>query len=520
MNSFTSIIKVDYLQRTRSYAFLITMLASICLAYTFLPPEDANYSTVSVGEYVGVTNAAWAGHTTAIMSSVFLWLIGFYLVNNSIRRDIETGVGQIVATSSISNFKYLLAKAMSNFLVLLTITFIVMLMALALVIVRGNKYPFDEFQFLSAYFLITVPSLFCVSVLAVFGEVVLGRYTVLRNIGFFVLFSVILGLVNAGTNPNLQWLDVLGVKTITDNISDIIHSDYGGTNSGVSIGFMIGTKLTKKYFLFNGTNWTGAYVLGRLFWIGIGFILLLVAAKVFHRFDVKEQMSSKKKEKAALETGEAIAIKDIHPGKLPEATLNYGILPFIKIELLMLLRKGPKWFWLINAGGFIALCFMPLKPAHQIALPVLWFLQVNRWADISTRDKYNRTHYFTYAAYKPLQRLLSSQIIAGIFLAIVLASPLLIRYVATANISAVVSILLGAVFVVSFAVCSGIVTGGKRFFEAIFFMLTYINVNLAPPFDYFGAFNSGIIYAIVMLAIISSFLLTAFLFRRYEIRNQ
>jgi ABC-2 family transporter protein len=520
MNSFASIIKVDYLQRTRSYAFLITMLASICLAYTFLPPEGANYSTVRVGEYVGVTNAAWAGCTTAIMSSVFLWLIGFYLVNNSISRDVETGVGQIVATSSVSNFKYLSAKAMSNFFVLLTIMIIVMLMAAGLVIARGSKYPFDVFQFLSPYIFLTVPSLFCVSALAVFAEVFFGRYTVLQNVGFFFLFGAFVSLVNTSTNPSMHWLDIMGTKTVTDNITDIVHTNYGNTKAGASVGFMIGTKLTKKYFLFEGNNWTAVYILSRILWIGIGFIFLFIAAKFFHRFDVKERMISRKKISAGITLENAVAVNDIHLSALPKATASYGILPFIKIEVKMLLRKGPKWFWLINAGGFIALWFIPLKPAHQIALPVLWFLQVNRWADISTRDKYNRTHYFTYAAYKPLQRLLSSQIIAGSLLSMVLAFPLLLRYAVAGNYTAVVSILLGAIFVVSFAVCSGIVTGGKRFFEIIFFILTYINVNLAPPFDYFGAFNSGINYTALMLIIIFSMLSIAFLFRRYEIRNQ
>ena len=77
MNSYKSIIKADYLQRTRSYSFLITLLVSVCLAYTFLPTAEAGYSTVRVGDYSGEYNSAWVGHVTAIMASTFLWLIGF-----------------------------------------------------------------------------------------------------------------------------------------------------------------------------------------------------------------------------------------------------------------------------------------------------------------------------------------------------------------------------------------------------------------------------------------------------------
>jgi hypothetical protein len=77
MNTYKSIIKADYLQRTRSYAFLITMLVSVCLAYTFVPAAGAKYSTVRIGDFIGENNAAWIGHITAIMASTFLWLLGF-----------------------------------------------------------------------------------------------------------------------------------------------------------------------------------------------------------------------------------------------------------------------------------------------------------------------------------------------------------------------------------------------------------------------------------------------------------
>jgi len=104
MKYTVSIIKADYLQRTRSYAFLVTLAISLYIAYTFVPAPGAAYTTVRVGNFIGVYNAAWIGYVTAMMTSVFLSLIGFYLINNSIKKDIETGVGMIIAATSISNF--------------------------------------------------------------------------------------------------------------------------------------------------------------------------------------------------------------------------------------------------------------------------------------------------------------------------------------------------------------------------------------------------------------------------------
>jgi len=516
MKSLISIIKADYLQRARSYAFLITLLASIGLSYTFLPAPEASYSTVRVGEYVGYNNSAWVGHVTAIMASTFLWLIGFYLVNNGIRRDIQTGVGQIIATTSISNFKYLLAKTLSNFFVLLTILFIVIIMSFSLMLIRGSDYPLNISQFLLPYLLVTTPTIFIVSAVAVFTEVIFGKYTVLQNITFFVLFSVLVGSINARDHSNLNWMDILGTKELTDELTSVVNTKHTDAKRVVSVGFIIGGIEKKKFFLFEGTDWRSGYMLLRLGWIVIAVLLIYFASRLFNRFDSRELNFVKKKKPLIIDDVEKPVLREIHLPDLPVAQPALGILPFIKTEFLMLIRKGPKWFWLINIGGFIALFFMPLQEAHKIGLPVLWFLQVNRWADISTREKYYGTHYFTYAAFRPLQRLLTSQILSAWMLAILLALPLILR----SELSNIIPIVLGALFVVAFAVCSGIITGGKRFFEIVYFMLVYSNLSAVPYADYFGAFNQGMNYNLILVSITGIMLLAAYAARAYEIRNQ
>jgi hypothetical protein len=135
----------------------------------------------------------------------------------------------------------------------------------------------------------------------------------------------------------------------------------------------------------------------------------------------------------------------------------------------MLVRKGSKWFWLLNAAGVIALIFAPLPIAHQIVLPILWFLQVSRWSDIATKEKTHRMHYFTFAAYQPLRRLLVSQIIAGILLAIALAFPLMIRYLISGDFIHVLEIVTGSIFIVAFAGMPWDIEWRKQLFEILFF---------------------------------------------------
>ncbi len=88
------------------------------------------------------------------------------------------------------------------------------------------------------------------------------------------------------------------------------------------------------------------------------------------------------------------------------------------------------------------------------------------------------------------------------------------------DLSTIISIILGALFVISFAVFSGIITGGKRFFEIVYFMLVYFNLSSLPFADYFGAFNHGMNYILVLVAVIGSMLVLAFAARGWEIRRQ
>ena len=519
MNDFIAMIKGDYLQRTRSYAFLVTLAISLYIAYTFVPAPDANYTTVRIGNYIGDYNAAWIGHVTAIMTSVFLSLIGFFLVNNSVKKDIETEVGMIIATTRVSNFSYLMSKTLSNFLVLLSITGIVFVMSIGIFFLRSRGFDFEFTSFLIPYLFVTVPSLFFISSLAVVGEVLLGRRSVIQYIGFFFLFNVVIANVQAREGfESLTWIDPFGVKVVTMGLESYVKTNLGVDGRVTSMGFNFSPKDEVKVFVFNGMNWPLGFLMSRLVWIAFGIGLVWTSSKFFHRFDVREKIRAVKKSKVTGEIVEHVSPKTISLAALPAITADYSITAFIKTELLMLYRKGLRWFWLVNAGGMIALIFAPLEIAHQFILPVLWFLQVGRWSDLTTKEKTNRIHHFTYAAYQPLRRLLPSQLLAGIILALVLASPLCLRYAMTQEFLSIAGIMAGGIFIVLFAACLGIISGGKKLFEVLFFAITYMNVNRVPVADYFG-FPSTATSLLLVLALSILLAALSWLVRSYEIRH-
>lgn len=520
MKHFYPIIKGDYLQRTRSYSFLITIALSVYFAYFFIPPPGASYTTVSIGNYTGNANAAWIGHVTAVMTSLFLSLIGFFLVNNSIKKDIETEVGMIIAATSVSNFSYLLSKTLSNFLVLLSIMGIGFLMSIGLFFFRGQGYSFDLMSFVLPYLIITVPSLFFISSLAIVGEVFVGRRSMIQYILFFILFNFIIANVAMAPETNMvQWRDPFGLKAVTMDMHNFVKAHHDPSAPKAVMGFVFSDKKENIPFTYENIKWSGSFIVSRVIWIAISIVLVYLASMFFHRFDLKERtrsVSRRERNEPAIVPASA---QSIRVSQLPAVQSAYGIGPFIKTELLLLYRKGSPWFWLVNAGGMIALLFAPIIVAHQFILPALWFLQVTRLSDLSAKEKMNGLHYFTYASFQPLKRLLSSQIIAGVILVVLLASPLIIRLLIGGEMLSVVSIIVGAMFIVLSAASLGIITGGTKLFEILFFLLTYCNINRIPFMDYFGGINANLAQLIVTSLACVGLLIIGYAFRSYELRN-
>jgi hypothetical protein len=504
------------------YSFFRTgqLAISLYIAYTFVPAPGAAYTTVRIGNLIGVYNSAWIGYVTAMMTGVFLSLIGFCLVNNSIKKDIDTGVGMIIAATSISNFTYLFSKLLSNFLVLLSITAIVFMMSIGLFFMRGNGYPFELTRFVLPYTVVVLSALFFIASLAVVAEVFLGRRSVIQYILFFALFNFIAaGVITTKGSVMIMILDPFGVKAVTMGMQDFVSAHLHKQLEVTSMGFNFSDQQDVKTFVFEGIQWQLAFITSRFIWIGFSLLLVWISSKCFHRFDVKEKMGIKSKKKRATNISSGFITSDIKLSALPAITPAYGILPIIKTELLMLFRKGSKWLWLVNAGGTIALIFARLSIAHQVVLPILWFLQVSRWSDIATKEKTNRIHYFTYASYQPIKRLLVSQVIAGIIVAAALSAPLIIRYSISGDFIHVLEIVNGAVFIVAFAVTLGILSGGNKLFEILFFMLTYGTINHIPFMDYFGGMHNDLHYTGLMLTIIIALLTMSFALRNYELKR-
>lgn len=511
MKEIINIIKYDYIQRSRSYGFLITLCISMAIAYSFVPAPSANYTTVQIGSYVGYYNAAWFGYVTAIMTSIFLFFGGFFLVHGSIDKDMGLELGDLIAASPISNFTYLLAKSVCNALILLSIAGLVFLLSIILFFLYNDGFPFELIQFIKPYLIVAAPSIIFVSVLAVILEVALPRYVIFQRIIFFMLF--ILFLQNQFFDA-FSFSDVFGTDMVLDHMTDSVNAITSSEDNGTNIGFVIKQDKEVSKFLFDGVSFSSLFVAGRLFWAIIPFVLLFTVSFFFHRFSLKKKFNSKVDKGA----GPAKGANAILVGKLPSISADHSVMPLVKLEVLMLLRLNSKWINLLTLIGMGLLIFLPLNIAHAMVLPVLWFINVLKWSNLVSKEYRYGVDQIISASIQPVRRILFAQCIAGAGLSIVIAAPLIIRFGIGLNYIAIMSIILGGIILILSSVLLGLASKSQKLFEVLFFMVTYANLNQIKFFDYYGAMNSTYIYLNGLFFIALSIMLFIVFIKQYRMK--
>jgi len=309
-------------------------------------------------------------------------------------------------------------------------------------------------------------------------------------------------------------LDPLGTTMVTGQLKDYVRDELGGSENGVSIGFNFGDHDKIQRFDFQGIDWGATYLLSRVAFVFACLGLLFGASRKFHRFDLRERTrSAKENGHVKIQSAKSTEWKR---EVLPPIVASFGILSLIRVEFLMLIRKGTKWLWLPTLGLMIALAFTKLEIAHMMLLPILWFLQVSRWSDIATKETEHRIHYFSFASFRPLTRLLPAQLIAAVALAIGLAMPLIIRYALVGEWLPILSIVTGAILVLSLSVFLGLISGGKKLFEVVYFLLTYAHLNKAEGLDYFGGMVRSTTSITAVVLITAGFLLIGFAVRKVQ----
>lgn len=485
------ILHADFLERVRSYGFLGLLLFSIFLTYLFIPEiNDIQIAGLNLGGYRAVYNSAWIGTMTTLLMGEFFLLFSFYLLKGSVERDRRAGVGQIIAATPITKIKYTLGKWLGNVAIASTMTLAIIAASTILQLLCAEDTHIDLWQLASPFLIVLFPALTVIAAAAVLFDCVPLLRGGIGNVFFFFIAYPLLTLS----------LDLQGNSLLYPSIYRACIAQFDNCNPTRQIDAGLPPLADLPAFTYDGVTWLPSILLSRIAFLFVAALIALLAAWLFHRFDPAKSdkallwnFSLKRAPAPQPESDTpalALPLQPTHLTPLAPATRpsTFSTLMNLFSAELRLTFKGTRWLWYLLAFGIlVAQTIAPLNIAQLYILPLAFVCPLTFWSNLGVREAKHRTEQVIFSAPYPLTRQLPITWIAGVFIAILITSPILLRLMFTSQWSAVGGLVSGILFVPSLALTLGIWSNGSKLFEGGYLFLWYIaSMYSLPALDFMG----------------------------------
>jgi len=544
--AIAAIARADFLERVRRYSFLLTLLFATFLGYA----AATGRIMIQLGDHRGIYTSAWIGALVSLVTTCWVSLVGFYIVKGAIDRDRQTGVGQVLAATPLSNPAYTLGKFLSNFAVLEAMVLILAIAAVLMQIFVREDTRLDVFALLSPFLIVALPAMLLTAALAVLFETLPLLRGGLGNVLWFFVWAM--GGIGLSELTGISWLDPMGIHALSGSMMQGAREHIPGYKD--SFAFTIADKpvAVVQAFRWEGVPWTASQILLRLAWCGVAVVLVLLAAMVFDRFDSSRFRGSARRKTVqaaadstlangpGLQNGMAAAtatttaagefsaratVARIVPARLAVLAARDRSNAFARLLVaeLKLAVQGLHWWWYAIAAGFvIAQAAAPLATSRQQLLGTSWMWLVLVWSGMGARETRFGTRALLFSSARILPRQILACWLAGFFLAVVLGAVAGARIFATQGALALLPWIAGAALLPSMALALGVWSGSSKPFEAIFTAMWYIGpINRVSGIDYTGSSNGAhtMHYVVVYLAISVALVAAATAVRSRQISN-
>lgn len=492
---FYHLLRADFLERVRRYGFLVTLALAVYLGYAV----GAGQIKLWVGGVRGIYNSAWVGALMSMVANFFLSLAGFYVVKNSVERDRQTGVGQILATTPMSKVLYTLGKTASNLAVLLAMAGILALAGVAAQLVMGEETRIEPWALLSPLLLMTVPVLALVAAMAVLFETLPWLRGGLGNVAWFFLWAFLMSVLAATKG---SW-DFTGLTLFEADMRQKAEAVYPDIGEGFVLGGIRDESKT-RVFRWEGLDWTGEDLFARVVALGTAVGIALLAALLFDRFDPARGWGGlrRRKKKSApgepLETGEERAVPvvplptEVSLTPLPANARRFGFFALLRAEMRLLL-KGQRWWWYVVALGLIVAGLVVPPGNRNVVLPLAWIWPILLWSSLGNREARHATSELVFSAAWPVRRQLPAAWAAGFLLALLTGIGVAVRLALAGSWPALGAWAVGAAFIPTLALAMGTWSGTSRPFEAVYLALWYVGpIQQVPSVDFMGAVPAAV----------------------------
>lgn len=519
LRATAAILRADLLQRARTPRFWIMMIALGAFMWWCLPPAEADYLTVSVGDSLrGRYSSGWVGMSMALIYSPLLSLAGFYLVRGTVTRDLETRTWQLLVATTMSRRAYLVAKWLSHLAVFAGMLLVGLIVALALQLVRGEDMHVDLVELVKPVVVVTLPALGVTAALAVWFDLVPWLRRSAGNVLFFVLFILLvsMGVSQADGSANAAPPfpgDFQGLVAVENDIAQhwpaaraaleaqaARQADVKAPKKDESLGLSVGTQdLEGKHpLLVDWPQWnvsSGIFV-ARVFWLGLAIVVLLAATPLLDRFAAHAGASA-----TARTRGASLRWLDRLLAPLQRGT--HGTL--LAAELRLALRSRRWWWWL---GMTIAFIVQLAAPDKGLVAAILagWMLSLDLFSRLVLREHDTRTAALVFTAPAMRTKLLATRVAMAIGLAWAVTLPALLR-LSMQHPAAAICTLIAGISIALWALALGALFRNPRPFELSLLVAGYISLQGALILDTLSAPQTTALWHAALLPLAGTVLL-------------
>jgi hypothetical protein len=476
MRRFGAIVGADLLERTRSAKFWVIQ-ALLCIAsWWSFPTMDKDYVVLAInGHMRGEYSSAWIGMVVAMLS-VWLTLIGFYLVRGTLVRDFETRVWQLLVATPLTRSAYLLAKWCSNMAVLSLVLAGALAVGAVAQMVRGENLQFDLVELVKPALYLAIPSLALTSLLALVFDMVPWLRRTAGNVLFFILWIASLAatvpamksaMAGEGAGP---WLgDPRGMVVFQHAIVRQVAPQL--KEEPLRNGFcMVCVVKTERRAKFAWPGWQPDFptLAGRLLWLLLAIGGVLLCAPWLDR-----AAASCEKTRAASASGSGRTLRFLDTLMAPLQSTQLGTL--IAAELQLSLRQRPGWWWLavLSAAGTGMLAPLPVA---AFAIVAGWALLLDRYSQAPLYERSTRTGSLIFTASGAGKRVLQARWTVLFALGVLVNLPAVLRFAITQPMIAL-AIVIVAASLPAWSLAVGALTGNSRAFELLACVFGYLALN-------------------------------------------
>lgn len=486
--------RADFLQRVRSFRFVAVLMATLAISGFMLPPLDANYVVMQLGNARGIFNSAWVGFVFGTIASQVLPLLGFFVIKDTVQRDRQTRVGALLAATPLTKLQYVTAKFASNVAIFASIVAVSIVVAAVMQVWRAEDLAPNPLVIAAHVVLLAAPSLLAVSALGVLFECLPVLRGAVGNVVFFFLWGAVLSFAVANVDQDKdstapmfrRQADLFGVSAPLADFERRLDAAVPRHARGFAIGVNVGRHIEHR-IRWPGMLGDGGWIAQRIGWSFLFVPLLLGAALAFDRFDPARTRRRGEGDAAPKDHGIAEVPTQWH-ALTPLASTPSHWRPFslVVAELKLLLWRQP-WWWYAGAAGFwIAGFATPLEGAMSFVVPTAWFWALTRWSEHGARAEVHDTCALLASSASPIARQLPAQWLAAIVMGLLLVAPVLIRLLGAVQPGTIAQTVAGAGFVSALALACGSLSRGPRLFEMVLLLLWYACLQRVPGTAYGG----------------------------------